>query len=204
MSTLRGAILGEAKWAAAVTAAIHYQESRPMPLAAFKAHSLPITTDCSGFVTCCYYAAGAPDPNGLGYTGQGYTGTLLDHLAIVPLGNAAAGDLVVFGPRPGLHVVLLMEAGTANGGDPQVCSHGSEAGPRMLALSDERAGFPGEPVTVLRGVDLTPAPPVPTWDVHDGHGDLLGTTHHPARWAMIHPRRFRLHGVVTFRRRGGT
>ena len=38
--------------------------------------ALPLTTGCSGFVTICFYEAGAPDPNGLDYSGLGYTGTL--------------------------------------------------------------------------------------------------------------------------------
>ncbi|MHB8469552.1 MAG: Hint domain-containing protein [Gaiellaceae bacterium] len=45
-------------------------EMRPIPLA----RTLPLTTDCSGFVTLCYHLAGAPDPNGRGYDGQGWTG----------------------------------------------------------------------------------------------------------------------------------
>ena len=45
---------------------------------------LPLTTDCSGFVTLCYAWAGAPDPRGLGYSGQGWTGTLLANLVPSP------------------------------------------------------------------------------------------------------------------------
>ena len=38
--------------------------------------ALPLTTDCSGFVTVCYFLAGAPDPNGPRLqTAAGWTGT---------------------------------------------------------------------------------------------------------------------------------
>ena len=55
---------------------IHYRESRPIP-ALDRPRSLPLETDCSGFATLCYSWAGAPDPNGNGFSGEGYTGTML-------------------------------------------------------------------------------------------------------------------------------
>lgn len=95
--------------------------------------SLPLTTDCSGFVTLCYYLAGAPDPNGLGYAGQGWTGTLLDHLP--PAALPRPGDIVVFGAYPGRHCALLLEPGD----DPLLASHGQERGPLAIRLGAEQA-----------------------------------------------------------------
>jgi len=203
MTNVRTLITAEASWGIQHTAGIHYRETRPMPLGDYKAHKLPLTTDCSGWVTCCYYAAGAPDPNGLGYTGQGYTGTLLDHLPVIGLADAQAGDLVVFGARPGLHVVMLLEAGKANGANPAVGSHGTEAGPDRTSLAAERSYFTGHPMTVLRGVPANlPAPAPSTWEVRDHAGELLALTHHPVRWAIRHPRSFRRHKQIIYTRRG--
>ena len=40
---------------------------------------VPSYEDCSSFATWCYWTADAPDPNGLGYNGSGYTGTQVQH-----------------------------------------------------------------------------------------------------------------------------
>lgn len=113
----------------ASTAQIHYAQIRPIP----HTWRLPMTTDCSGFVTLCYQLAGAPDPNGQRYSGQGWTGTLLDHGISVPLSKAQTGDLVIWGANPGHHVAVIV----APGGDPEIVSHGSEAGPIKETVSGE-------------------------------------------------------------------
>lgn len=122
----------------------HYQQTRPIPLQLAKTRKLPVTTDCSGFATMCCYQAGAPDPNGLAYNGQGYTGTMLNHLKKIPLAAAQPGDLIVYGAAAGHghHVVVIVEAGP----DPLVASHGMERGPMLLRHSRElkyQAKFPG-------------------------------------------------------------
>lgn len=127
MTPLRLKIVAAARWGIANEPRIHYGQVRPVPLG----RGLPLTTDCSGFVTLCYYLAGAPDPNGLGYSGQGWTGTLLAHLP-----RTAAlrrGDIVVWGVYPGRHCALVLEPGD----DPLLCSHGQERGPRAVRYSDE-------------------------------------------------------------------
>lgn len=125
--TTRQRIVAAARWGMANEPRIHYGQVRPMPLA----RTLPLTTDCSGFVTLCYYLAGAPDPNGLGYNGQGWTGTLLRHLA--PTVYLRPGDIVVWGADPGHHCALVLE----DGDDPLMCSHGREQGPLAIRYSDE-------------------------------------------------------------------
>jgi len=129
VASLREKIVTAARWGIEHERSIHYGEVRPMPLT----RALPLTTDCSGFVTLCYRLAGAPDPNGLGYSGQGWTGTLLLHLASIPAFAARRGDLVVWGAYPGRHVALVLEPGA----DPLLCSHGQERGPLALRFSDE-------------------------------------------------------------------
>jgi hypothetical protein len=67
---LRGAIVAAAEKAVNEPAGTYtYDEIRPYPPNLYK--PAPVTTDCSGFVTLCYKTAGAADPNGLGYSGQG-------------------------------------------------------------------------------------------------------------------------------------
>jgi cell wall-associated NlpC family hydrolase len=103
---------------------------------------LPLTTDCSGFVTLCYFLAGARDPNGLGYDGRGWTGTLLRHMAEVA--EAGVGDVVVFGTYPGHHAAIVLEPGD----DPLLASHGQERGPVEVRFSTESRYQP-ETVTWL-------------------------------------------------------
>jgi hypothetical protein len=142
--SVRAEIVEVARWGIRNAARIHYTEARPMPLR----RGLPLATDCSGFATLCYYLAGAPDPNGLGYIGQGYTGTLLRHLPHVPQDKARPGDLVVWGRYPGHHCALVLEPGD----DPLLASHGSESGPLEIWLSDEQRLQDGRPATWLDGL----------------------------------------------------
>jgi cell wall-associated NlpC family hydrolase len=129
VATVRQKIVAAARWGIAHEPRIHYGEVRPVPLG----RTLPLTTDCSGFVTVCYYLAGAPDPNGLGYSGQGWTGTLLEHLDEIEAGSARRGDVVVWGAYPGRHCAIVLEPGS----DPLVASHGQERGPLAIRYSDE-------------------------------------------------------------------
>lgn len=134
--------------------AIHYRQTRPMQTAAIKTeaqllHALAqpagITMDCSESVTLLCRIAGLADPNGLGYDGTGWTGTLLEHL---PHYNdprhANVGALVVFGPGGGEHVCMVRHVGP----DPVLFSHGQEAGPAFIRYSVERA-YHRAPTTFL-------------------------------------------------------
>jgi hypothetical protein len=138
--TLRAAIVKWAKYGVAHNAEIHYSEStvRDDFLHATRGH-LPMTTDCSGWVTQCYWAAGAPDPSGLGYRYVGFTGTLLSFAAshghvFTDLSRARPGDPIVIGPGSGWHAVICLEPGV----DPIVGSHGSEPGPLSEHQSYDR------------------------------------------------------------------
>ena len=129
MATVRQKIVAAARWGIANEPRIHYGEIRPVPLG----RALPLTTDCSGFVTLCFHLAGAPDPNGLGYSGQGWTGTLLQHLDEIEAGSARRGDVVVWGAYPGRHCAIVLEPGA----DPLLASHGQERGPIAIRYIDE-------------------------------------------------------------------
>jgi cell wall-associated NlpC family hydrolase len=85
-------------------------------------------------VTWCYWAAGAPDPNGRNFDGLGYTGTQIGNGTAVTLEQAQPGDLVFYGkkvdpdPQAGItHVALYV-------GNGNVISHGSESGPHLVQV----------------------------------------------------------------------
>jgi cell wall-associated NlpC family hydrolase len=107
-----------------------------MPLA----RALPLTTDCSGFATLCYFLAGAPDPNGLGYDGRGWTGTLLEEMENIDRRAVLRGDIVVWGEYPGHHCAIVLEPGD----DPLLASHGQERGPIEITFSTESRYQPSE------------------------------------------------------------
>lgn len=197
--TERELMLGEANWAVGKEPSIHYAETRPIPLEKFKAHKLPLTTDCSGFVTSIAYAAGVDeDPNGQDYNGQGYTGTLLSNCPHIHKADALAGDFVVFGPYPGEHVVMLMDPGSVT--DPIVVSHGQEKGPFKLKLSAEASAH-SSGVTFLRSVPLSESKTT-VWDIRDGKGVMVAKgVKHPALWSTRHPKAFRRYRTLTYHQR---
>ena len=132
---------------------VHYKQIRPMPtrtlleqqLADLFAAKKTITMDCSESVTLICRLAGLDDPNGNGYNGRGFTGTLLDNLKHYTSPLAAdVGALVVFGPGTGDHVCMVRKRGR----DPLLFSHGMERGPFYVHLSDERR-VQKPPVTFL-------------------------------------------------------
>ena len=98
---------------------------------------VPEWEDCSSFATWTYFVAGAPDPNGAGYNGSGYTGTLSRHGRRLggegssrsqQLKLAQPGDLVFYGPGwPWGHVSIYIGGG-------QVVSHGTESGPNRTPI----------------------------------------------------------------------
>jgi peptidoglycan hydrolase-like protein with peptidoglycan-binding domain len=109
--------------------ALHYtQDARRMEgvRQAIKPPGHPAWEDCSSFATWCYWAAGAPDPNGLGYNGFGYTGTQVQQGKTT--NDPRPGDLVFYGGGAvPAHVAVYV-------GNGKVVSHGSEPGPYYLPI----------------------------------------------------------------------
>lgn len=124
---------------------IHYAEVRPIPVYR-QPGFLPLTVDCSGYITLCAKWAGCPDPNGLNFDGEGFTGTLLGHCQHIRQVDAEPGDLIVYGSGSGHHVVGIVGKLT---GDFQTVSHGQEKGPVLVKHSVEQAYQPA-PATFLR------------------------------------------------------
>lgn len=148
-----------ALWGAAHAAEIHYAETRPIPIQpAHHLPALPLTTDCSGFVTVCYRYAGAPDPNGLHYGGEGYTGTLLGHMREVRIGQARPGDVVVYGCRSnpsGHHAALVVGRHASGYSGIVTVSHGQESGPFEITVAEE-ADWQPDGLSGVRFLSLLP------------------------------------------------
>lgn len=84
--------------------------------------------DCSSSITGLFFVAGARDPNGLNFNGQGFTGTMCGHGRSVSLVNAKPCALVFYGNGPPWkHVALYLGGG-------RVWSFGSEPGPYLLPI----------------------------------------------------------------------
>lgn len=82
---------------------------------------VPRWFDCSSACTWYRWVAGLPDPNGRGYDGYGFTGTMLEHGERVS--SPRPGDMTFYrGPD---HVVIEVGSG-------MVISNGSSAGPYHL------------------------------------------------------------------------
>lgn len=125
-----------------------YRELRPYPvsLAACRTEA----TDCSGYVTLLYKAAGLPDPNGNKYNGYGNTATL-----------EAQGSPVLI-PRPGDlafwrdpdHVAMVLSDGN------QIVQWGGPPGPSLSTLGAEdhyHASFIGFRSYIKTMLTISPA-----------------------------------------------
>jgi hypothetical protein len=103
-----------------------YAMVRPIPASL----SGRVRTDCSGFVTLCYKEAGAPDPNGNRYNGQGSTATLWSYGK--PTSNPQPGDLAFYGNPSAAggsaHVTIIID-------DKDCIGFGSQGGPRRSAIN---------------------------------------------------------------------
>jgi cell wall-associated NlpC family hydrolase len=131
---VRGRIVQQALWAIANEPSIAYSNGRPIDGTGAQPR-VPLAIDCSGFVTLCYQWAGAPDPNGLRFSGAGFTGSLLGNCRRIGRAAAQPGDLVVWGDGNGRHVALVLEPGP----DPVLASHGSDGGPKRVPFSRQNA-----------------------------------------------------------------
>lgn len=129
---LRERIVNTALFGARHEPSIHYtQSSRRMSgvRGRLRPPAFGRYEDCSSFSTWCYWVAGAADPNGLGYNGQGYTGTLAAHGRLIPPRRARPGDLVFYGGGfPYTHVAVYIGGG-------RIVSHGSESGPKVTSMN---------------------------------------------------------------------
>lgn len=184
-ATLRAAIKREAEFWLNHQAQTHYAEVRPIPLEAIKAHKFN-STDCSGLIIGCYFAAGAPDPSGSNYSGAGFTGSFLDHLHPITQAQLQVGDIVVFGPGTGAHASMVIEAGD----DPTMSSNGFDGGPIPVSLSAEIAqrragGNVVKPIHYLTAWTPKPAGKAKRYVIYID-GKVSGHTNHYRTWLARH------------------
>jgi hypothetical protein len=136
---MRKQIVARALWGVKSNGRISYSQGAARLAALLTPETLPLATDCSGFVTLCYSWANAPNPNAAGaYSPRQtvYTGSMLAHCRPIPRNAAKPGDLVIWSPpKDGHHVCVVVEAGP----DPWLVSHGGNDGPKRLRFSDEDA-----------------------------------------------------------------
>jgi peptidoglycan hydrolase-like protein with peptidoglycan-binding domain len=133
MTDARQDIVNWARWGVANNAGFTYSENADRMEGVHKPGVTPCVCDCSAFVTYCYSWAGAPDPNGQNYDGQGYTGTLLSHGAPIALHDVVPGDVIVYGPGTGDHTAVIVEAGA----DPLTVSMGEQGDPSYVRVSQD-------------------------------------------------------------------
>jgi len=114
---------------------MHYMPVRPME-DMNPPPNINSSLDCSEYATWCYKAAGAPDPNGYGYSGWGYTGSMIEHGK--ETGSPKPGDLVIYGTSRWntTHVAIYI-------GHGKVASMGSDPGPLILPMDyrDDRVSI---------------------------------------------------------------
>lgn len=142
---------------------VNWAEVRPMSTARltetqlrqrFLAH-LMITMDCDESVTLISRLSGLRDPNGLGYDGEGWTKSLLDHLPhFSDFNRAHVGTMIVIGRYPGEHVCMLTKRNDADPSNPNVYSHGSHAKSAIWDLHTELTYHQDKTVTLLAIEDL--------------------------------------------------
>ena len=153
MADVRSQIVAWARWGVENRAGFTYSEGPDRMSGVHQPGKIPCVCDCSAFVTYCYSWAGAPDPNGQGYNGTGYTGTLLSHGTPDSLEHVQPGDVVVYGPGTGDHTALIVDATP----DPLTVSMGQQGDPNYCRVSQDGR----VPIRFLRfSTDSTnPGPP---------------------------------------------
>lgn len=89
--------------------------------------------DCSSFATGCYFIAGQNDPNGRGYDGFGFTGTLAPNG--VGVERVYPADLVFYGSPPNFEHVVVAVGDDASKPTDRCISHGHEGAPELLPIT---------------------------------------------------------------------
>jgi hypothetical protein len=119
---------------------VHYRQLRPMRSRYINtldelhaAIQRGMSLDCSESYTLLCHIAGFRDPNGQGYNGWGFTGTILEHCKphFTAPKDANIGTALVCGPGAGDHVMAVYKPGN----DPLLFSHGTEGDPKFVRYS---------------------------------------------------------------------
>lgn len=124
----RSAVANAGEW--------HYHQWRPYQRSWHAGQSF--NGDCSGSTEMLDLMAGAKDPSGWGFNGQGNTSSIGAHSKRIPRAYARPGDMVLWTG----HICVLLKPGP----DPLLFSMGMEAGPFAIRLSVEDRYHGGSPI----------------------------------------------------------
>lgn len=196
ITVVRQKIVAECNWGVGHTADIHYAQIRPTPNARWKAHLTPITTDCSGSAEAIFYSAGAPDPSGYGYNGEGNTSSIYANAEHIPISLLQPGDMIIcFMGTENAHMYIVLERLPNN--DFKMFSHGAESDPKFENYSAVSNYW-----TRMVGCRTLPLVDKPSydWTVLNGLNQIIGHTAHPVTFAVRHPTYFRKYNWVRFRK----
>lgn len=132
----RNAIAAWARWGVRNASRFTYSQGPERMSAIGRRGVVPVVADCSAAVTLWYNFAGAPDPNGLGYDREGYTGTLLsaERGKMTDLSLVRPGDIIVYGPGTGWHTALVVES---DGVNPLTVSMGRQGDPSFVYVNSD-------------------------------------------------------------------
>lgn len=135
--SVRDKLLFWCHWYVEHKARIEYEEERPFALGA----GLPMRSDCSATFTNLYYLAGAPDPNGLHFSGYGNTTTLAQHGQRIDR-DVRIGDAVIFyeggfSPYATVHVAMVVGNTAEHKEDFLTMSHGESSQPAFVTVSSD-------------------------------------------------------------------
>lgn len=134
-SSARDEVVRWAKYASEHASKFRYGPARPDTFPDYETAS-GIESDCSRFVIDTFKMAGADDPSGNGFSGQGTTVQLEAHGK--PTSNPRPGDLILYGPKgasgDNAHVQILIGPGKASigHGDLRVKDYDYRSGFRFV------------------------------------------------------------------------
>lgn len=199
LTDVRKRILDECDWGVAHNSSIGYTQdlsARQQSFGRWKTHTLPINTDCSGALTDIYHAAGAPDPSGVGYQYVGNTASLYANSEHVAMDKLEPGDFIIcFKGDASEHAYIIRRK--LAGGDYQVFTHGDSSCPKYENLSSVRNYW--NSVGHMVGCRTLPVSVQYRWTILTGR-KVIARTDHPVAWAIKHPKAFRKHQWIRYRR----
>jgi hypothetical protein len=162
---LRSGYVATHRWFIAHAHLVHYDQLRPIDesLTPFET-TQEIYTDCSGEIElAAKWTPGCPDPSGLGFNGEGNTGSLRAHClslyGAITAGRVLPGDLGWFGaPNDtyGEHAITFLSA--FKDGDAEVASNGYVGDPIAHTFKDVASALAEGGFTQVLYLRFLPAP----------------------------------------------
>ena len=111
-----------------------YLEVRPLVVAwpGYGNAELPVKADCSWFVKCLFWRAGARSPMKDNYGPDGNSVTLYECGKKITLSELRGGDVATFGPNGETHAAVIV----VTDADPICVSDGRPGAPEIVSVSE--------------------------------------------------------------------